>query len=108
MQFLPSSSDPGFVREPTLRQQIAECRDRILRLISEGFGQKTDRHCAHYQYLARGSANELRAHHLAVACGTLSSLSLSAMTYQIDSCRSEEADALDSASRKRENRTRRG
>jgi four helix bundle protein len=60
---------PGFRQEPTLRQQIAECRDRIPALISEGFGQKTDRHCAHYQYLARGSANELRAH-LAVACGT--------------------------------------
>ncbi|OLE83567.1 MAG: hypothetical protein AUF76_06140 [Acidobacteria bacterium 13_1_20CM_2_65_9] len=58
----------GFRQEPELRNQIAECRSRIPALISEGFGQKTDRHCAHYQYLARGSANEIRAH-FAVACG---------------------------------------
>jgi four helix bundle protein len=58
----------GFNREPELRDQIAECRSRIPALISEGFGQRSDRHCAHYQGLARGSCNEIRAH-FAVACG---------------------------------------
>jgi four helix bundle protein len=59
---------PAFRQEPELRNQIAACRDRVPALIAEGFGQKTDRHCAHFQYLARGTANEIRAH-LSVACG---------------------------------------
>jgi four helix bundle protein len=56
----------GFARYPDLRRQIAECSGRIPALISEGFGQKTDRHCAYFQSLARGSCNEIRSH-LAVA-----------------------------------------
>jgi len=31
---------------------------RVPALIAEGFEQKTDRHFAHYLYLARGSAKE--------------------------------------------------
>jgi four helix bundle protein len=53
---------PGWVREPKLRTQMSECADRIPAHISEGFGQGTDRHCAHYQRIARGSANEMCTH----------------------------------------------
>jgi four helix bundle protein len=56
----------GFCRYPELRQQIADCSGRIPALIGEGFGQKTDRHCAYFQSLARGSCNEMRSH-LAIA-----------------------------------------
>jgi four helix bundle protein len=59
---------PGLRQHPELRKQIADCSARIPALISEGFGQRTDRHCAHYQGLARGSCNEIRTH-LSVACG---------------------------------------
>jgi four helix bundle protein len=37
-------------------------------LIAEGFEQKSDRHFAHYLYIARGSASETRTH-LLVAVG---------------------------------------
>ena len=53
---------PCWVREPRLRSQLFECADRIPANISEGFGQGTDRHCAHYQRIARGSANEMCTH----------------------------------------------
>jgi len=53
---------PGWSREPKLRQQMSECADRIPAHISEGFGQGTDRHCAHFQRIARGSANEMCSH----------------------------------------------
>jgi four helix bundle protein len=57
---------PALRRYRKLREQIADCSARIPALISEGFGQKTDRHCAHFQAIARGSCNEIRSH-LAVA-----------------------------------------
>ena len=41
---------------------MSECADRIPAHISEGFGQGTDRHCAHFQRIARGSANEMCSH----------------------------------------------
>ncbi|HET9830493.1 MAG TPA: four helix bundle protein, partial [Vicinamibacterales bacterium] len=53
---------PRLKRDPELRQQLADCSARVPALISEGFGQGTDRHCAHFQRIARGSCNELRTH----------------------------------------------
>jgi four helix bundle protein len=53
---------PSLLRDPELRQQLADCSARIPALIGEGFGQGTDRHCAHYQRIARGSCNEMRTH----------------------------------------------
>jgi len=58
----------AFRRDPEMRKQLAECSARIAALISEGFGQGTDRHCAHFQRMARGSCNEMRTH-LRVAVG---------------------------------------
>ena len=58
----------GIQTDFELRDQLATCSARIPSNIGEGFGQKTDRHCAHYQYIARGSCNEMRGH-LGVACG---------------------------------------
>jgi four helix bundle protein len=51
-----------------LHGQLATCSSRVHALISEGFGQSTDRHCAHFQSLARGSCNEMCAH-LSTALG---------------------------------------
>jgi four helix bundle protein len=59
---------PSLRRDSELRAQLADCSASVPAQISEGFGQKTDRHCAHYQYLARGSCNEMQAH-LTVAVG---------------------------------------
>ncbi|PYQ93894.1 MAG: hypothetical protein DMF95_29810 [Acidobacteria bacterium] len=59
---------PSVRRDPELRNQLADCSARIPALISEGFGQGTDRHCAHYQRVARGSCNEMGTH-LQVARG---------------------------------------
>jgi four helix bundle protein len=53
---------PSLLRDPELREQLATCSARIPALISEGFGQGTDRHCAHFQRIARGSCNEMRTH----------------------------------------------
>jgi four helix bundle protein len=53
---------PSLLRDPELREQLATCSARIPALIGEGFGQGTDRHCAHYQRIARGSCNEMRTH----------------------------------------------
>src|SRR5437899_3084281 len=53
---------PGWRRERKLREQMSECSDKIPSNISEGFGQGTDKHCAHFQRIARGSANEMCAH----------------------------------------------
>ena len=55
-------------RDPELRKQLGDCSARVPALIAEGFGQGTDRHCAHYQRLARGSCNEMCTH-LKVARG---------------------------------------
>jgi len=64
----PILARPVFERHPDLRRQLDRCSSRIPPLIAEGFGQKTDRHCAHFQYIARGSCNEMCAH-LSVALG---------------------------------------
>jgi four helix bundle protein len=64
----PILERPAFRRQPKLHGQIRDCSARIPALISEGFGKKTDRHCAHFQSLARGEANEIRSH-LEVARG---------------------------------------
>ena len=53
---------PTLLRDPEMREQLATCSARIPALISEGFGQGTDRHCAHFQRIARGSCNEMRTH----------------------------------------------
>ena len=53
---------PSLLRDPEMREQLATCSARIPALISEGFGQGTDRHCAHFQRIARGSCNEMRSH----------------------------------------------
>ena len=58
----------GLRNDRDLREQMASCSANIPANISEGFGQKTDRHCAYFQYVARGSCNEVRTH-LAVAWG---------------------------------------
>ena len=49
-----------------LRLQLAAASGAIPANIAEGFGQQSDRQFAKYQYVARGSAHEVRAH-LAVA-----------------------------------------
>ena len=59
---------PAFWRDQKLRDQINDALVKIAPNIAEGFGQKTDRHCAHFQYIARGSCNEIQAH-LAAALG---------------------------------------
>ena len=57
-----------FRADPELRRQLRNASARIPSHIAEGFGQKTDRHFAHYLYIARGTTKEVRAH-LAVASG---------------------------------------
>jgi four helix bundle protein len=59
---------PCFERYPELGDQLGETSSRIPSHIGEGFGQKTDRHFAHFLYIARGSCNEMRSH-LTVAKG---------------------------------------
>jgi four helix bundle protein len=59
---------PRFRLFPQLRKQLAEASAAIGPRISEGYGQGTDRHCAHFQRIARGSSNEMLAH-LSVARG---------------------------------------
>ena|SRR5579872_910839 len=58
----PLLERPSFHRNLTLRNQINDAMVKIAPNIAEGFGQKTDRHCAHFQYIARGSCNEIQAH----------------------------------------------
>jgi four helix bundle protein len=53
---------PNLCRDFKLRGQLADCSSGVPAHISEGFGQKTDRHCAHYQFIARGSCNEMQTH----------------------------------------------
>jgi four helix bundle protein len=57
-----------FRDDPELRDQLATSSSRVPALIAEGFEQKSDRHFAHYLYIARGSASETRTH-LLVAVG---------------------------------------
>ena len=59
---------PGFEKDWELRRQMANASARIPSQIAEGYGQRSDRHCAHFQSIARGSCNEMCAH-LSVACG---------------------------------------
>ncbi len=51
---------PAFAKDFRLREQLGGSSSRVPALIAEGFEQKTDRHFAHYMYIARGSAQETR------------------------------------------------
>jgi four helix bundle protein len=53
---------PSFEMDRKLRDQLGASSERVPSLISEGFGQKTDRHFAAYIYNARGSSKETRTH----------------------------------------------
>jgi four helix bundle protein len=57
---------PRFAKDLRLREQLSASSSRVPALIAEGFELKTDRHFAHYLYLARGSSKE-SCTHLAVA-----------------------------------------
>jgi four helix bundle protein len=57
-----------FSKDFDLKDQLGNSSSRVPALIAEGFEQKSDRHFAHYLYLARGSAKESKTH-LRVACG---------------------------------------
>jgi four helix bundle protein len=57
----------GFGRDPELRSQLTGAADSVLANVGEGYGQATDRAFARYLYIARGSANEVRAHLAAAA-----------------------------------------
>jgi four helix bundle protein len=52
---------PCFSKEFKLREQLSASSSRVPALIAEGFEQKSDRHFAHYLYLARGSSKETKA-----------------------------------------------
>ena len=52
----------SFKTDVKLRDQLGASSERVPSLISEGFGQKTDRHFASYLYSARGSSKETRTH----------------------------------------------
>jgi four helix bundle protein len=58
----PILDRPCFRRDFKLRDQINDAMVKIAPNIAEGFGQGTDRHCAHFQYVARGACNEVQAH----------------------------------------------
>lgn len=51
-----------FSKDFDLRDQLGNSSSRVPALIAEGFEQKTDRHFAHYLYIARGSAKETKTH----------------------------------------------
>ena len=53
---------PSFAKDARLREQLSASSSRIPALIAEGFEQKTDKHFAHYLYIARGSAKESKTH----------------------------------------------
>src|SRR5213593_739608 len=59
---------PAFRRFPELRAQLADSSGAVPAHIREGYGQKPDRHFAHYLFIARGEAQEVIAH-LTVAHG---------------------------------------
>jgi len=58
----------AFSKDFKLRDQLGASSSRVPALIAEGFEQKTDRHFAHYLYIAKGSAKETKTH-LVVAWG---------------------------------------
>jgi four helix bundle protein len=59
---------PCVCRDSELHAQLLDCSASVSAKISEGYGQGTDRYCAHFQYIARGSANEM-INHLTIALG---------------------------------------
>jgi len=59
---------PCLQRDPRLHGQLSASTDAVLSLISEGFGQSSDRQFAQCLYKSRGESKETRAH-LAVARG---------------------------------------
>ena len=62
----------SFKRDFKLSDQLGASSEAVPSLISEGFGQKTDRHFAIYLYRARGSSKETRTHlHVATTRGHL-------------------------------------
>ena len=59
---------PEFRKDFKLHGQLSASSSRVPALIAEGYEQTTDRHFAHYLYIAKGSAKESRTH-LIVAMG---------------------------------------
>jgi|SRR6185369_651961 len=53
---------PSFDRDRKLKEQLGASSSRVPALIAEGFEQKSDRHFAHYLYIAKGSAKESKTH----------------------------------------------
>lgn len=53
---------PEFSKDFDLRDQLGNSSSRVPALIVEGFEQKSDRHFAHYLYIAKGSAKESKTH----------------------------------------------
>jgi len=53
---------PDFSKDFDLKDQLGNSSSRVPALIAEGFEQKSDRHFAHYLYLAKGSAKESKTH----------------------------------------------
>jgi four helix bundle protein len=51
---------PSFEDNRRLRDQLGASSERVGSLISEGFGQGTDKHFASYLFIARGSSKETR------------------------------------------------
>src|SRR5262245_23646642 len=49
-------------KDRRLTDQLGESSSRVPSHIAEGFEQKSDRHFAHYLYIARGSAKETKTH----------------------------------------------
>jgi four helix bundle protein len=62
-----------FSKDFDLKDQLGNSSSRVPALIAEGFEQKSDRHFAHYLYIARGSAKESQTHlRVALARGYVS------------------------------------
>jgi len=51
-----------FSKDVDLKDQLGNSSSRVPALIAEGFEQKSDRHFAHYLYVAKGSAKESKTH----------------------------------------------
>jgi four helix bundle protein len=58
----PLLKRPKLIKDCDLLRQLSESTGKIPGHIGEGFGQGTDRHFAHYLFIARGSALETRGH----------------------------------------------
>ena len=59
---------PCFQRDPRLHDQLSASSDAVAALMSEGFGQSTDRQFAQSLYKSRSESKETRTH-LTVARG---------------------------------------